>query len=84
MKSGFRIVVCMALAALLAGCDSGIIPKEQRAGAVKVYRSSAYDPQDWKHVATIHGWADSRSVCHEIVELLNAQEPGQYICQELD
>lgn len=81
MKFEKRLLILLLCA--LAACDSGIVPKEQREEAVGIFKSSMFDPLDWQHVATIHGWADDLEVCEEIIEFLNEEEPNRYVCDHL-
>lgn len=63
--------------------ERGLVPESQRADAAGIYKSSMFDPDDWQHVATIHGWADDFDVCEEIVEFLERKEPGRYMCRRV-
>lgn len=60
----------MVLVGMVSACRTGLVPESQRADAVGIYQSSAIDPGEWHHVATIHGWVDDLDVCTEIVEFL--------------
>ena len=87
-KSKFKTALANLAAALLifaatTACNTCLVPQDQKAGAVGIFKSSAFDPNEWQHVATIHGWAEDIEVCAEIVELLEQQEPGRYICRNL-
>lgn len=55
---------------------------EQMAGAVGLFKSSAFLPEI-QQMALLHGWADDLGVCNEIAEFLEQQEPGRYACNFL-
>ena len=41
-----------------------LVPEDQQSGTVGVFKSSFFDPGEWHHTATIHGWADDiRGMC---------------------
>ena len=72
------------LVGTVSACSTGLVPESQRAGAVGIYQSSAISPNEWQHVATIHGWLDDFDVCLEIVEFLEREEPGRYVCRSVN
>ena len=74
----------LLLCAITTGCTTCLVPDDQQSGAIGVFKSSFFDPGEWQHTATIHGWADDLEVCIEIVESLNQKEPGRYMCQNLE
>ena len=82
-----HFAVGILLCAITTGCVMStppcLVPEEQQANAVGVFKSSFFDPGEWHHTATIHGWGDDLEACIDIVESLNQEEPGRYKCQSL-
>lgn len=72
------------LLSIVAACSTDLIPESQEEDAVGIYKSSALNPGEWQHVATIHGWVDDYEVCTEIVGFLEQEEPGRYICSHIN
>lgn len=81
MKQNCALTLMMVLLGMVSACSTGLVPESQRADAVGIYKSSAISPGELQHVATIHGWADDFDVCIEIVQFLEEEEPGRYICR---
>ena len=79
-----RSAPMMVLLGMVAACSTAPVPESQRADAVGIYKSSAINSGEWRHVATIHGWVDDMDVCIEIVEFLEEEEPGRYACRYVD
>ena len=86
MRQTCALTLMMVLLGVVSACSAGagLVPERQRADAVGIYKSSAFNPGEWQHVATIHGWADDFDVCIEIVEFLEEEEPGRYTCRYVD
>ena len=78
------VLFLAVLVGIVSACSTGVIPKSQKQSAVGIYKSSAITPDEWQHVATIHGWLDDLDVCLEIVEFLKRKEPGRYLCRPVN
>ena len=74
----------IVLLGIVSACSTGRVPESQKEDAVGIYKSSAINPNEWQHVATIHGWVDDYDVCIDIVEFLEREEPGRYICRHVN
>ena len=79
-KNKYMLILLLCF---IGACDTSLVPEEQKANAIGIFKSSFFDSSEWQHVATIHGWVDYLDVCEELVGFLNKQEPGRYICQDL-
>ena len=78
-------MLMVVLLSIVSACSStGLVPESQKEGAVGIYKSSAISPNEWQHVATIHGWLDDYDVCIDIVEFLEREEPGRYLCRHVN
>lgn len=81
MTQTCALTLMVVLLGMVSACSKPLVPENQRANAVGIYMLSAVNPGEWHHVATIHGWADDFDVCTEIVEFLEEEQPGRYICR---
>ena len=77
----------VALALLLTACEAEAfcLPGwEQTTGTYVLFKSSFFDESEWQQVAIVHGWAEDKNVCDEIVEFLHRTEPDRYQCIKVD
>ena len=78
------IVLLLGIVSACSTGSTGLVPESQKEGAVGIYKSSVISPNEWQHVATIHGWLDDYDVCIDIVEFLEQEEPGRHLCRHVN
>lgn len=77
----------VGLALLLTACgvEAFCLPgQEQTVGTYVLFKSSPWDSSEKQQIAIIHGWADDKIACDEIVETLHRTEPNRYQCIQVD